>query len=275
MLLREGAASPLARRLRGEGEPASIGETFSFVSGLYFRGKLSYAHTFAAPPPGVPGALVITPSRGLLPANTRMVVADLAEFASTLIDAADPRYRDPLRADAMELARQAAPETRFILLGSVATGKYVDVLEGIFADRLLFPADFVGRGDMSRGGLLLRASSAGDELRYIPVRGAERRGARPPRLQRGSHPPAFARAHSAVPPAARSATARRDGAAGRRGGSARRAARLLVEAVGLRSLGVGCDGCDRDEEEGEEKQVCAHSGPAGEGERNYIQDLPV
>ena len=182
MLLREGAASPLARRLRGEGEPASIGETFSFVSGLYFRGKLTYARAFAAPPPGVPGALVITPSRGLLPANTLITIADLDEFASTLIDADDPRYRDPLQADATELARQAPPDIPFVLLGSVATGKYVDVLDAAFGDRLLFPADFVGRGDMSRGGLLLRASRAGDELRYIPVRGAERRGTRPPRL---------------------------------------------------------------------------------------------
>jgi hypothetical protein len=56
------------------------------------------------------------------------------------------------------------------------------VLQGIFGARLLFPADFVGRGDMSRGGLMLRSVSSAEELRYIPVAGAVRHGARPPKL---------------------------------------------------------------------------------------------
>ena len=33
---------------------APIGEVFSFLSSLYFRGKLTYAQRFAAPPTGVP-----------------------------------------------------------------------------------------------------------------------------------------------------------------------------------------------------------------------------
>ena len=70
-----------------------------------------------------------------------------------------------------------------VLLGSIASGKYVEVLQGIFGERLMFPADFVGRGDMSRGGLMLRSASSLNELRYIPLAGAVRRGPRPPRLE--------------------------------------------------------------------------------------------
>jgi len=69
-----------------------------------------------------------------------------------------------------------------ILLGSIASPKYVDVLQSIFGERLLFPADFVGRGDMSRGGLMLRCVSAAEELVYVPIAGAVRHGVRPPRL---------------------------------------------------------------------------------------------
>ncbi len=69
-----------------------------------------------------------------------------------------------------------------VLLGSIASQKYVAVLGAVFGSRLLFPRDFVGRGDMSRGGLLLRAARAGAELAYESVLGAERRGKLPPRL---------------------------------------------------------------------------------------------
>ena len=69
-----------------------------------------------------------------------------------------------------------------ILLGSIATGKYVDPLLAALGERLRFPVDFVGRGDMSRGGLLLRCVRAGTELTYVGVRDVVRRGPRPPRL---------------------------------------------------------------------------------------------
>ncbi len=61
-----------------------------------------------------------------------------------------------------------------MLLGSVATGKYVDPLTEALGDRLRFPGDFVGRGDMSRGGLLLRCVREGREL---DLRAGGRRGA--------------------------------------------------------------------------------------------------
>ena len=100
------------------------------------------------------------------------------------IDVADARYHRPLRRDAARLAAALGPAGEAVLLGSVATGKYVDPLAEALGDRLRFPADFVGRGDMSRGGLLLRCVRAGRELAYVPVAGARRRGGRPARLER-------------------------------------------------------------------------------------------
>ena len=67
-----------------------------------------------------------------------------------------------------------------MLLGSVATDKYVRPLVRVFGDHLLFPSDFVGRGDMSRGALMLRAARDGRELAYAPVEGSARRGPRAP-----------------------------------------------------------------------------------------------
>ena len=70
-----------------------------------------------------------------------------------------------------------------VLLGSIASDKYVDVLLASFGERLWFPQEFVGRGDMSRGGLLLRCVASAAELTYIRVAGAVRTGQRPPRLK--------------------------------------------------------------------------------------------
>ena len=172
----------LAQRLRTRAG-APLGEVFSFLSGLYFRGKLTYSLTFASPPAGVPGVLVITPGQVLQPPQKLVTLRHIARYASVSIDLGEPRYRRPLTRDAKALAA-AAPTTEFVLLGSIATGKYVDILVEAFGDRLLFPGDFVGRGDMSRGGLLLRCARARVELPYVPVRGAVRHGARPPRLEK-------------------------------------------------------------------------------------------
>lgn len=172
---------PLAERLRA-GEAVPLSEAFSFISGLYFRGKVAYARAFAAPP-GADPALVITTNRGLLPLDTALTRDELAAFGGVPIDLADCRYRDPLERDAHRVAARLPAEANVVLLGSIATGKYVDLLLDVFGDRLLFPSEFVGRGDMSRGGLMLRSADAGSELSYIPVAGATRRGARPPRLE--------------------------------------------------------------------------------------------
>jgi hypothetical protein len=172
LLFREEAAFPLAERLRGpEGVP--LGEAFSFLSGLYFRGKLAYASRFARPPGGLAGVQVITANRGLVGAETRVGVEDLRAFGSVDIHADDPRYRTPLMRDVARLAERR--DTELILLGSVATGKYLDVLLDVVGDRLRFPTDFIGRGDMSRGALLLRAARDGRELAYEAAAGALRR----------------------------------------------------------------------------------------------------
>ncbi|HEY2588987.1 MAG TPA: hypothetical protein VGI81_24800 [Tepidisphaeraceae bacterium] len=181
MVFNERAQFDLAVRLRGP-EGATIGEAFSFLSGLYFRGKLAYASAFATPPAGVSGELAITSNRGLLPVETRITLDDLRAFGAIDISAGDERYRAPLERDARALAEVMPPGGEVVLLGSVASGKYVDALLDVFGDRLHFPADFVGRGDMSRGGLMLRCVAEERELQYIPVRGAIRRGARPPKL---------------------------------------------------------------------------------------------
>lgn len=173
------AGFELAWRLQ-RGERIPIGEIFTFLSGLYFRGKLKYAQKFARPPRRTPGVRVITSDRGLLPADTAISLDDLRAFSSVPIDGADPRYREPLARDARELARYRRCE--YVLLGSISSGKYVDVLLEALGERLLFPADFVGRGDMSRGGLLLRSVRDGTELGYLPIAGAVRRGPRPPKL---------------------------------------------------------------------------------------------
>ena len=171
VLMRAAAGFELAERLRST-EGAPLGEVFSFVSGLYFRGKVAYADRFAAPPPGVPGSLVITTHRGLLPPETRVRPADLQEFAAVPIDPRDPRYRLPLEADLARLAAGTPPETRFVLLGSVATAKYVELLLAALGERVLFPAPFAGMGDMQRGALLLRAAREGVARPYLPVAGA-------------------------------------------------------------------------------------------------------
>jgi hypothetical protein len=173
---------PLAERLRA-GEAVPLAEAFSFLSGLYFRGKVAYAEAFAAPPPGMPPALVITTNRGLLPLDTPVTSRDIAAFGDVPIDLADPRYREPLERDTRRLAEDLPAGACVVLLGSIASGKYVDLLLEVFGERLLFPADFVGRGDMSRGGLMLRSADGGSELSCIPAAGAVRRGTRPPRLE--------------------------------------------------------------------------------------------
>jgi hypothetical protein len=110
-----------------------------------------------------------------------VTAAAVRKFAGQDIDADNTEYRAPLVRSARQLAAEIG-DCDVVLLGSVASPKYVDVLMEVFGERLLFPLDFVGRGDMSRGGLLLRQAAMGIELPYGPVAGAVRRGHRPPRL---------------------------------------------------------------------------------------------
>jgi hypothetical protein len=183
MLLSRRATFSLAVRLR-DAEGAPIGEVFSFLSGLYFRGKLTYAQAFATSEQPAPPILVVTTDRGLLSPDTIVHVDDLERFASVDIGSADERFRTPMRRDIEALAGGLGETGLAVLLGSIATGKYVDLLIEQLGDRVVFPIDFVGRGDMSRGGLLLRQARSGVELPYAPVVGAKRHGKRPPKLER-------------------------------------------------------------------------------------------
>lgn len=181
MLYSERAAFDLAQRMR-QPEGVDIGRVFSFLSGLYFRGKLAYASEFADAPAGLEGAYAITSNRGLLPVQTPITLQELRAFGEVDIHSQDERYRAPLLRDAQRIRGTIPENCRIILLGSVASGKYLEVLLDVFGDRLHIPADFVGRGDMSRGGLMLRCVEDRRELAYIPVIDAVRRGTRPPKL---------------------------------------------------------------------------------------------
>ena len=182
-VLSPNARFDLAEQLRSR-RGAMLGDLFMFVSGLYFRGKLTYALRFAAPPPDSDdcGVHIITPNAGLRSPDTYVTHKAVVSFAGADVHQDNLAYRRPLERSAKTLAREIGSECDVILLGSIASAKYVDVLLGIFGERLRFPIDFVGRGDMSRGGLLLRKAREGVELDYVPVSGAARRGSRPPKL---------------------------------------------------------------------------------------------
>jgi hypothetical protein len=182
MILQGQAKFDLALRVREGGAP--LGEIFSFISGLYFRGKLAYARAFANSPADSPGIFVITASRGLVTPDANMTLNELRAMSSVPIDPGEIRYRIPLERDAAGLSGQIGENCEVVLLGSIATPKYVEPLLSVFGPRLLFPVEFVGRGDMSRGGLLLRSVRENVQLSYAPLTESARHGARPARLSK-------------------------------------------------------------------------------------------
>ena len=182
LLLNPAATFELAQRVRAA-PGAPVGEVFSFLSGLYFRGKLAYAQAFGRGVAGGPSSYVITTDRGLMDPDANIVREDLVAIAGVDIATSDARYLGPLRRDVERIAAAIAPDMRVVLLGSIATGKYADLLVDVLGERLVFPTEFVGRGDMSRGGLLLRCVREGRELEYQSVLGAVRHGKRPPKLE--------------------------------------------------------------------------------------------
>ena len=162
--------SALAERLRS-GEGGAIGEVFTFISGLYFRGKLAYATAFAAPPEGSPGVLVIAPGLGLVTPDHAVDLEMLRGIARVPVDADDGRYRAPLLAAARALRDSLPSETSVVLLGSIATEKYVRPLSAVLGAKLRVPRELIGLGVMSRGSLLVRCAEERRELAYVPVPG--------------------------------------------------------------------------------------------------------
>jgi len=165
MLLAPKAKFALALRVHGPGG-APLADVFTFLSGLYFRGKIAYARAFARPPEGVAGAFVITSSRGLRSPDEPIDAEALREFAAVPIDVAEDRYQRPLALDARALAEAAGEDCEIVLLGSIATPKYRSVFATTIGERLRFPRAFVGLGDKSRGALMLRCVAEGRELDY-------------------------------------------------------------------------------------------------------------
>jgi hypothetical protein len=152
-----------------EGVPIAI--AFAFMSALYFRGKIAYALHFAQ----AGNVFVIAPGFGLVPPGWCMNEERMTVMKKTPVDAAKRGYRKPLERDAVDLAGRVDGDAHIVLLGSVATGKYVDILLPIFGPRLRFPAAFAGLGDMSRGGLMLRAVRENRELDYVTLDAPRRR----------------------------------------------------------------------------------------------------
>ena len=165
MLFNSNAKFEVARRLRTTGVP--IGEMYSFMSPLYFRGKLAYATKFANAPSGSPASLVITPARGLVRPETIVKLGDVSELKNQRLVAENPRYRDALERDLRTLSEVIGRSAHVVLLGSIATRKYIPLLAEILGDRLVVPRKFIGLGNMSRGALLLQCSRDGCELEYI------------------------------------------------------------------------------------------------------------
>lgn len=164
-ILKKNSRCQLASQLRYSGAP--LGEVFSFLSALYFRGKLAYAQAFAQPPPGCPGIFIITPTMGLVPHDRLIRLTQLRGFGRVPIHLKHRLYCSTLRRSARELAARLAPDCELVLLGSLATRKYLDVLVPIFTSRLRVPSEFIGLGNMSRGGLMLRCVRENRELAYI------------------------------------------------------------------------------------------------------------
>ena len=166
-LLSPAARFETAQRYQSpEGVP--VEEAYTFLSSLYFRGKIAYARHFAKPPEDMPssGVLVIAPGFGFVPEGWSLTPERLEAIRRTPIDLKNPDYSGPMSQHA-EMLRDAMPDdARVVLLGSIATGKYVDLLLPVLGDRLVFPGCFVGIGDMSRGSVLLRAVREDRELEY-------------------------------------------------------------------------------------------------------------
>jgi hypothetical protein len=181
LIMNERAEFDLANRLR-HGK-VTLGEVFSFLSGLYFRGKYTYSQHFGRPPAELESQYVITSDAGLVSANQLISLARLRVFGEVDIDPAEPRYAGPLLSTCQTLRRQLADNCQIVLLGSIATNKYVHALAEVFGENLMIPLDFIGRGDMSRGGLLVRSVEADQELEYVALSDVpSRKGPRPPKL---------------------------------------------------------------------------------------------
>lgn len=176
MVMSSEASFALARKLQSA-EGAPLGEVFSFVSGLYFRGKVSYARAFGRAEEGTASALIITAGGGLYGLDDNVTLIRLRDWQRVSVNEHNPHFTAPLVRETCTLVDAHDDDARFVLLGSIASNKYVVPLLEVLGERLLFPRRFAGLGDMSRGALMLQAAREGRELDYVPVKDAQRRRA--------------------------------------------------------------------------------------------------
>ena len=182
LIVNPNAAFDLAVRLRSDAG-APLGEVFSFLSGLYFRGKLAYARAFARPSATHDSVRVITAGDGLQSAEMRVTRSHLERYAAIPVEPDEPRYRVPLTRDIGKLMRRLDEDSQVVLLGSLASSKYLDVLVEVLGKRLHLPPQLIGLGDMSRGSLLLRCAAEGRELDYVSIVDVDARKL-PPRVRK-------------------------------------------------------------------------------------------
>ena len=168
LLLNPAAKFALAAQLRSQAG-APLAQVFSFVSGLYFRGKVSYAERFGRAPEPAPSALIISAGGGLCRLDEPVTAERLRDWMNVAVDARNPHFTAPLLRQAAALRDQHPETTRFVLLGSLASSKYTQPLSEALGAQLFYPAKLAGLGDMSRGALMLRAARHGLELDYLPV----------------------------------------------------------------------------------------------------------
>ena len=183
MLLNPAASFDLAVRLRRG--TLSLGEAFAFMSGLYFRGKLAYGSRFGPAIGGRDRTFVITPTQGLRSPVSAVTIGSAARVRvggrergrSALPRAARARSPRARRVAGTRRARRPARQHRDVQV----RGRPPAASSGRAS---CFPPSFIGRGDMSRGGLLLRAAREGVELEYAPLDSVtQRHGPRPPKLE--------------------------------------------------------------------------------------------
>jgi hypothetical protein len=106
-------------------------------------------------------------------------VSELRDMACVPIDVDEPRYRGPMERDAQRLADAIGAQGEVVLLGSIATPKYVDVLRAILGPRLRFPRGIRwARGhEPRRADAAARASARGADLHPDRRRDATRAAA--------------------------------------------------------------------------------------------------
>jgi hypothetical protein len=172
MLFNPAARFRLAQELRSP-QGAAVGDLFSFVSGMYFRGKLAYARAFGHAASGQASAYVISAGGGLCRPEESVSLGRLQAWATVSIHHDNPHFTAPLVRHASALREQVDRDAHFVLLGSIASDKYVMPLSEALGMNLLFPIEFAGLGDMSRGALLLNSVRERRELAYVPCAAPE------------------------------------------------------------------------------------------------------